>query len=86
MCHMLHHTVPDDTPISVIQQIDEITSLDGNQTARLADAMEGLAKKPTTQNNFGNIGNYNGHVDEQMNSFPMPQINTDDIKGLEDEK
>lgn len=86
VCHMLHHTVPDDTPISVIQQIDEITSLDGNQTARLADAMEGLAKKPTTQNNFGNIGNYNGHVDEQTNSFPMPQINTDDIKGLEDEK
>lgn len=83
--HMLHHTVPDDTPKSVIAQIDEITSLDANPNARLADAMEDLAKKPTVQNTFGNIGNYNEHVDEQNNSFPMPPIGSDDIKKLEDE-
>lgn len=76
--HFMHHTLPDGTPMSVIEQVDEMTRLEGNPENRLADEIEKLAKKPTTQNNFGPIGNYNEKVDEQNNTFPMPPLDEDE--------
>lgn len=88
--HMLHHTLAEDTPRYVMDEVDEMTQLRGNTDDRLADAIEELAKKPTTQNNYGgdyvegdkvgektevpNVGNYNAYVHEQNNTAPLPPI------------
>ena len=51
--HFMHHTLPDNTQRSIIDEVDEMTQLAVSQDDRLADAMEKLASKPTTQNNYG---------------------------------
>lgn len=48
--HMLLHTMADNMPKYVYDQVNEMTELEGNQTGRLADAIEKAAEKPTTQN------------------------------------
>lgn len=48
--HMLHQTMPDDVPKPIYDKVDAMTRLDGSQTGRLADAMEKVVEKPTTQN------------------------------------
>ena len=68
--HFIHQALPDGTPMSVIAQVDEMTRLEGSHEGRLADALEDLAKKPTTQ---VTTQNYNAHVDEQNNSFTLPE-------------
>ena len=45
--HMLMHTMVDNTPKCIYDQVNEMTQLEGNQTRRLADAMEKMADKPT---------------------------------------
>ena len=46
--HMFHQTLADDTPKSVLMEVDEMTRLDCTDK-RLADAMEEVAKKKTTE-------------------------------------
>ena len=43
--HFMHHTLPDGTPLSVIEQVDEMTSLRVDETKRLAEAMEKVAER-----------------------------------------
>jgi type III secretion system FlhB-like substrate exporter len=50
VAHMLHHTLADNLPQQIYEQVDEITQLEGDQTGRLAKAMEKMVEKPTTQN------------------------------------
>ena len=49
--HLLHQTMADNVPKRIYDKVDAITKLEGDQTGRLADAMEKVAEKPTTQNN-----------------------------------
>ena len=46
--HMFHQTLADDTPKSILMKVDEMTRLDCTDK-RLADAMEEVAKKKTTE-------------------------------------
>ena len=48
--HMLHQTMADNVPKRIYDKVDAITQLEGDQTGRLADAMEKVVEKPTTQN------------------------------------
>ena len=80
--HFLHHTLLEGTPTSMIEKVDEITSLEGDVRKDLADALKKTAEKHTTQIN---TTNYNEHVDEQDNHFPQlpPMAPPQDL--LEDE-
>ena len=49
--HFIHQTLPDGISIQFVKKVDELTKLEGPQNKRLADAMEEVAKRPTTQNN-----------------------------------
>ena len=68
--HFMHQTLEDGTPQSVFAQVDEMTQLEGNQEERLADAMEELAKKPTTQNIYGDKNDFND--DAEMLKLTLP--------------
>ena len=69
--HFMHQTLPDNTPLSVIAQVDEMTRLQGNTEARLADAIEELAKQPTTQNIYGDKNEF--MEDSQMVKVSTPE-------------
>ena len=79
-CHFIHHTLPDNMPVQFIKKVDDLTKLEGSQEKRLADAIEKVADRPTTENHYDNyvnipsVGTYNNNVEEQNNQFPMPQI------------
>ena len=48
--HFIHHTLPDGIPMQFIKKVDDLTMLEARQDQRLADAMEKVAERPTTQN------------------------------------
>lgn len=48
--HFIHHTLPEGIPIQFIKKVDDLTKLEARQEQRLADAMEKVAERPTTQN------------------------------------
>lgn len=48
--HFIHQTLPDGIPIQFINKVDNLTRLEARQDQRLADAMEKVAERPTTQN------------------------------------
>jgi len=98
--HFMHQTLSEGTPQFMIAQIDAITQLKGSEEERLADAVEELAKKPTTQNNYGdyvagdkvkekttipNVGNYQPQITTQNMEVPMPPFEEGGPKRLEDE-
>jgi hypothetical protein len=68
--HMFHQTMPDDTPKSVLMQVDEMTSLDRTDL-RLAESMEKLASKPTTQNVYGDKNDFQDGA--QMLKMAIPE-------------
>ena len=90
--HFIHQTMSDGTPQSVMAQVDEMTQLEGSQEGRLADAMEELAKKPTTQNNYGDmvetktviprVENYQPQIQNQNVGMPMPPTGTTEQKRI----
>jgi len=49
-CHFIHHTLPDGIPVQFIKKVDDLTRLEVRQEKRLADAIEKVAERPTTQN------------------------------------
>lgn len=87
--HMFHQTMPDDTPRSVLSQVDEMTSLERTDK-RLAEAMEKVASRPTTQNNVTlehvekketNIDkNYGPNIEHHGGSLTMPGDGKDTAK------
>lgn len=94
--HFIHQTLEDGTPQSVFAQVDEMTQLEGKPEERLADAMEELAKKPSTQNFYGDtvsektvipsVGNYKPQIATQNIEAPMPSLGQQqEPKQLEDE-
>jgi hypothetical protein len=90
--HFIHQTMSDGTPQSVMAQVDEMTQLEGSQEGRLADAMEELAKKPTTQNNYGDmvetktviprVENFQPQIQNQNVGMPMPPTGTTEQKRI----
>ena len=63
--HFMHHTLSDGTPMSVIEQVDEMTQLEASQDGRLAGAIEELASRPTTQNTYqAPVGQVLEHVEK----------------------
>lgn len=50
--HFIHHTLPDGINMSFVKRVDELTMLEAPQEQRLADVMEKVAERPTTQNNI----------------------------------
>lgn len=48
--HFIHHTLPDGIPMQFIKKVDDLTKLEARQEKRLADAMEKVVERPTTQN------------------------------------
>ena len=83
--HLLHHTMADTLPKRIYERVDEITQLEGNQTGRLADAMEKVAEKPTTQNivypqagSTANVG-----CDLKDTEFNVLPVNADQPAALE---
>jgi len=88
VAHFMHHTMPADTPMSVIAEVDKITTLEEDKNGRLADALEEIAKKPTTQNNYGetvipNVENFQPQIGTQ--NIDMPSSGQQNQKQLEDE-
>ena len=93
--HMLHQTLAEDTPRYVMDEVDEMTKLKDSTDSRLAEAMEEIARKPTTQNNYGdmvenktvipNVGNYNAYVDTQNNTAPLTPLGMTEQNLLDDE-
>ncbi len=98
--HFMHQTLSEGTPQHQLAQIDEMTQPKCSQDERLADVMEELARKPTTQNNYGdyvegdkvkekttipNVGNYQPQITTQNMEVPMPPLCQVEPKRLEDE-
>ena len=81
----MHHTMADNLPKRIYERVDEITQLEGNQTGRLADAMEKVAEKPTTQNNvFPQAGSTaNVGCDLKDTEFMVLPMNADQPAALE---
>ena len=76
--HFMHHTLPDNTQRSIIDEVDEMTQLAVSQDDRLADAMEKLASKPTTQNNYVDQLAIGEHA--TLNRYPAEEDTTDTIQ------
>lgn len=68
--HFIHQTMPDDAPRGFIRQVDELTKLECRQDKRLADAIEEVAKKPTTQNIYGDKNEFK--EDSKMLKLTLP--------------
>lgn len=68
--HFIHQTLPDDVPRGFIRRVDELTKLECRQDKRLADALEEVAKKPTTQNIYGDKNDFN--EDAKMLKLTLP--------------
>ena len=93
--HMLHQTLAEDTPRYVMDEVDEMTKLKDSTDSRLAEAMEEISRKPTTQNNYGdmvenktvipNVGNYNAYVETQNNTAPLTPLGMTEQNLLDDE-
>lgn len=88
--HFMHQTLSDTTPQSVMAQVDEMTQLEGGQEGRLADAMEELARKPTTQNNYGDTVEMKTVIPRVENYRPQIQSQNIDLStqplGHQDDK
>lgn len=50
--HFIHHTLPDGIPVQFIKKVDELTKLEARQEKRLADAIEKVSERPTTENHI----------------------------------
>jgi hypothetical protein len=68
--HFIHHTLPDGINMNFVKRVDELTKLEAPQDGRLADAMENLAKKPTTQNIYGDKNDFTEN--SQMVKMTLP--------------
>jgi hypothetical protein len=55
--HLFQHTLPDNTPKHVLDQVREMTELSENKDDRLVDAMESIAGKDTVNLNFNSETN-----------------------------
>ena len=78
--HLLLHTMADNTPKRVFDQVNEMTQLEGNSTDRLIDAMEKVAERPVTQENYygdnvkektviPSVENYQPQIQSQTNNL-----------------
>lgn len=94
--HMILHTLADGTPPQVLNKVNEVTRLENLQDKRLADAIEKVAERPTTEQNvYGdivenkteipNVGTYNAEVKEQSIQLPAPAMGGIGQKRLADE-
>ena len=68
--HFIHHTLPDGINMSFVKRVDELTKLVGPQDQRLADAMEKVAGRPTTQNIYGDKNEFT--EDSKMVKLALP--------------
>ena len=83
--HLLLHTMADNTPKKIFDQVNEMTQLENNSTDRLIDAMEKVAERPVTQQTyygdnvkektvFPGIENYQPQIQTQTNNLlPLAQ-------------
>ena len=82
-CHFIHHTLPDGIPIQFIKKVDDLTKLEARQEKRLADAIEKVAERPTTQNAIypQNGSTTNVSCDMQSPEFKMlPTVPTTPVQ------
>ena len=68
--HFIHQTLPDGINMSFVKRVDELTKLVGPQDQRLADAMEKVAERPTTQNIYGDKNEFT--EDSKMVKLALP--------------
>jgi hypothetical protein len=69
--HFIHHTMPDGINMNFVKRVDELTKLDAPQDKRLADAIERVADRPTTQNIYGDKNDFN--EDSKMVKVMLPE-------------
>ena len=68
--HFIHQTLPDGINMNFVKRVDELTKLVGPQDQRLADAMEKVAERPTTQNIYGDKNEFT--EDSKMLKLALP--------------
>ena len=68
--HFIHHTLPDGINMNFVKRVDELTMLETPQDQRLADAMEKVAGRPTTQNIYGDKNEFT--EDSKMLKLALP--------------
>ena len=68
--HFIHQTLPDGINMSFVKRVDELTKLEAPQDQRLADAMEKVAGRPTTQNIYGDKNEFT--EDSKMVKLALP--------------
>ena len=94
--HLLLHTMADNTPKQVFDQVNEMTQLASDPTERLIDSMEKVAKRPVKQENiYGdkvgektvipNVGNYRPDIQTQNMNVDLPHMGRDEQELLADE-
>ena len=94
--HLLLHTMADNTPKQVFDQVNEMTQLAGDPTERLIDSMEKVAERPVKQENiYGdkvgektvipNVGNYRPDIQTQNMNVDLPHMGRDEQELLADE-
>ena len=71
--HFIHHTLPDGISVQFIKKVDELTKLEARQEKRLADAIEKVAERPTTENHIypQDGSTTNGSCDMQNPEFKL---------------
>jgi len=82
--HLLMHTMPDNTPKQVYDQVNEMTQLGENPTERMADAMEKVAERPMTEYNIYPQSGSTANVgcDQKLSEFKSYQPAVDADGGL----
>ena len=94
--HMLLHTMADNTPKQVFDQVNEMTQLAYDPTERLIDSMEKVAERPVKQENiYGDkvsektvipsVGNYRPGIQTQNMNVALPLTLRDNQNLLDDE-
>ena len=94
--HLLLHTMADNTPKQVFDQVNEMTQLASDPTERLIDSMEKVAERPVKQENiYGdkvgektvipNVGNYRPDIQTQNMNVDLPHMGRDEQELLADE-
>lgn len=68
--HFIHHTLPDGINLNFVKRVDELTKLEAPQDQRLADALEKVAERPTTQNIYGDKNEFT--EDSKMVKLALP--------------
>ena len=68
--HFIHQTLPDGINMNFVKRVDELTKLEAPQDQRLADAMEKVAGRPTTQNIYGDKNEFT--EDSKMVKLALP--------------